>query len=73
MVLDIVQHVPESYRQWFILNLQQFILKSEYGIVFLTLDIKVRNGVSLGEIVYNVVTTEEEIKEVEENRKNYKN
>ncbi|MGK4115484.1 hypothetical protein AB0Y38_04260 [Lysinibacillus capsici] len=64
-----VQHVPESYRQWFILNQQQFILKSEYGIVFLPSDIKVRNGVSMGEIVYNVVTTEE-IKEVEENRKN---
>jgi len=44
-------------------------LKSEYGIVFLPSDIKVRNGVSMGEIVYNVVTTEE-IKEVEENRKN---
>lgn len=67
--VDMVQHVPESYRQWFILNQQQFILKSEYGIVFLPSDIKVRNGVSMGEIVYNVVTTEE-IKEVEENRKN---
>ncbi|MEK5486811.1 hypothetical protein [Lysinibacillus sp. FSL M8-0355] len=33
-------------------------------------DIKVRNGVSLGEIVYNVATTEEELKEVEKNRKN---
>lgn len=36
-------------------------------------DIKVRNGVSLGEIVYNVATTEEEIKEAEENRKNLEN
>ena len=33
-------------------------------------DIKVKNGASLGEIVYNVATTEEELKEVEKNRKN---
>ncbi|WP_342551061.1 hypothetical protein MKX57_11085 [Lysinibacillus sp. FSL M8-0216] len=33
-------------------------------------DIKVKNGASLSEIVYNVATTEEELKEVEKNRKN---
>lgn len=36
-------------------------------------DIKVRNGVGLGEIVYNVATTEEELKEVEENGKKAEN
>ncbi|MCY9550024.1 hypothetical protein [Lysinibacillus xylanilyticus] len=36
-------------------------------------DLKVKNGISLGEIVYNVAATEEEIKEVEENRKKAEN
>lgn len=36
-------------------------------------DIKARNGVSRGEIIYDVATTEEEIKEVEKNRENLQN
>ncbi|WP_107950470.1 hypothetical protein [Lysinibacillus parviboronicapiens] len=32
-------------------------------------DIKVRNGLSLGEIVYEFSTTEEELKEAEENKR----